>query len=121
MAQKFASAKYTIAECDRCGFRYKLRQLREIFIRAKKTNILVCPTCYEPDHPQNFIGIYPVDDPQAVRNPRPDNSFESSITSVGSRVFQWGFSPVGFNDNDGLTPNDLKATGQIGSVTVTTS
>ena len=89
MAQKFASAKYTIAECDRCGFRYKLRQLKEIFIRA--------------------------------RNPRPDNSFESSTTNVGSRVFQWGFSPVGFNDNDGLTPNDLKATGQIGSVTVTTS
>ena len=28
---------------------------------------------------------------------------------------------VGFNDNGGLTPNDLKATGQIGSVTVTTS
>ena len=121
MAQKFASAKNAIANCDRCGFQYKLKRLKEIFIRAHGTNILVCPTCWEPDQPQNFVGLYPVNDPQAIRNPRPDNSYEQTENSVGSRVIQWGWYPVGFNDNDGLTPNDLKATGAIGSVTVSTS
>ena len=121
MAAKFASAKYTIAECDRCGFQYKLKELKEIYIRAKKTNTLVCFTCWDPDQPQNFQGMYPVDDPQAIRNPRPDTSYNQTTKSVGSRVFQWAGNPVGFNDSDGLTPNDLKATGEVGTVTVTTS
>ena len=121
MASKFASAKYAIAECDRCGFQYKLKELKEIYIRTKKTNILVCFTCWEPDHPQNFQGMYPVDDPQAIRNPRPDTSYNQTTKSVGSRVFQWAWNPVGFNDNDGLTPNGLKATGEVVTVTVTTS
>ena len=118
MAAKFASAKYSIAECARCGFQYSLKRLKEIYERAHKTNILVCPTCWEPDHPQNFQGMYPVEDPQAVENPRPDNSYSATPGSVGSRVFQWGWRPVGFNDNEGLSPNNLKATGQVGVVTV---
>jgi hypothetical protein len=121
MAQKFASAKHAIADCDRCGFQYKLNRLKEIYIRARKTNILVCSTCWESDQPQNFVGLYPVNDPQAIRNPRPDNSYAQTANSVGSRVFQWGWGPVGFNDSGGVTPNDLKATGEVGSVTVTTS
>ena len=121
MASRFVSAKRAIAECDRCGFQYPLRRLKEIYERAHKTNILVCPTCWEPDHPQNFQGMYPVEDPQAVENPRPDNSYSATANSVGSRVFQWGWRPVGFNDSDGLTPNTLKATGQVGTVTVSVS
>jgi hypothetical protein len=41
----------------------------------------------------------------------------------GSRVFQWGWNPVGGAREDalGLTPNDLIANGQIGIVTVTTN
>ena len=35
---------------------------------------MVCPSCWEPDQPQNQLGMYPVDDPQALRNPRTDNS-----------------------------------------------
>jgi hypothetical protein len=42
------------------------------------TNTLVCSTCYDPDHPQNFQGLVPVHDPQAIRNPRPDPSLEAS-------------------------------------------
>ena len=121
MAQKFASAKNAIANCDRCGFQYKLKRLKEIFIRAHGTNILVCPTCWEPDQPQNFVALYTFNETQAIRNTRTDNYNEQKENSVGSRVIQWGWYPVGFNDSDGLTPNDLKATGAIGSVTVTTS
>jgi hypothetical protein len=73
--------------------------------------------------------MYPVDDPQGVREPRPDTSYLVSgigpdgSPEGGSRVFQWGWNPVGgasFYDT-GLTPNDLIAEGYVGTVTVTTS
>lgn len=125
MANKFAAGQRAIAECDRCGQRYKLKELRELIIRTKKTNILVCPTCWEPDHPQNMQGMYPVEDPQALRNPRPDNTYRQSgldvlgLPSMGSRQIQWGWNPVGMGYDDGVTPNDLLATGYLGTVTIT--
>lgn len=115
MGNKFASARHSIAECDRCGFRYKLKDLKIIVIRTKATNILVCPTCWEKDHPQNMQGMYPVDDPQAVRNPRPDTSYAES------RDIQWGWNPVGMVNYLDLTPNDLVAEGVVGTVVVTIS
>jgi hypothetical protein len=41
-AQKFASGKYTIADCDRCGFRYKRKDLKELVIRTHPTDLQVC-------------------------------------------------------------------------------
>ena len=72
MPNRFSSAKFSIAQCDRCGFRFKLTKLKSLTIKTKSVNILVCPECWEPDHPQLKLGMYPVNDPQAVRNPRPD-------------------------------------------------
>ena len=143
MPSKYASAKNSIAQCDRCGFRFKLKQLKTLVIKTKNVNILVCPECWEPDQPQLSLGLYPVNDPQAVRNPRPDSPgyFQSGLTGLqiqsgtgndvdqtgvpsgGSRVFQWGWYPVGgasFFDAP-LTPNDLVGTSALGSVTVTIS
>lgn len=127
MGNRFANGKWAIAECDRCGQRYKLRQLKPLVIKTKQINILVCPECWEPDQPQLQLGMYPVDDPQGLRNPRRDLSYtQSGITSdgsigEGSRVFQWGWNPVGGASLNaaGLTPNDLHATGSVGQVTVT--
>ena len=129
MGNRFASGKIAIAICDRCGFRYRLRELRELVIKTKKVNMLVCPECWEADHPQLQLGMFPVDDPQALQNPRPDSSYrQSGLTSTGtigegSRVVQWGWNPVGGSGGilDGLTPNSLIATGQVGTVTVITS
>lgn len=124
MASKFSSGKNSIAECDRCGFRYKLKQLKRLVVKTKNINILVCPTCWEPDQPQLSLGLYPVNDPQAVRNPRPDVSYYNwGYGDGGSRVIQWGWNPVGGarQDDAGLTPNDLVARGQVGSVTVVTT
>ena len=138
MPNQFSSGKYAIAQCDRCGFRFKLTTLRKEIIKTKKYDLKVCPECWDPDHPQLQLGMYPVDDPQAVREPRPDNSYLQSGTSglqinltgdgpdgfgsveMGSRVFQWGWNPVGGAKgfDDFLTPNDLIASGQIGTVTV---
>jgi len=129
MPNRFSSGKYAIAQCDRCNFRYKLKQLKRLIIKTKNINILVCPECWEPDQPQLQLGMYPVNDPQAVRNPRPDTSYQVSgldaegDPSGGSRIFQWGWNPVGgsrFFDTE-LTPNNLIAVVQLGTVTVITS
>lgn len=125
MGNKYASGKNSIAQCDRCGFRYKLKQLKQLVIKTKDVNILVCPECWEQDQPQLQLGMYPVDDPQAVMNPRPDLGYYVSGAGGdgGSRVFQWGWNPVGgARANDaGLTPNDLVAEGEVGTVTVVTT
>lgn len=138
MPSKFASGKYAISQCDRCNFRYKLKELRIQILKTKPYRIKVCKTCWDPDHPQLSLGLYPVNDPQAVREPRPDNSYIQSGTSglqinqtgvgpdgfgsveMGSRVFQWGWNPVGgarLFDSE-LTPNDLIGNTQLGTVTV---
>jgi len=134
MGNRFSSAKNSIAECDRCGFRYKLKELKKLTIKTKQVSIKVCKTCWEPDQPQLQLGMYPVQDPQAVREPRPDNSYvQAGYTGLqltlntdfgdpsgGSRVFQWGWAPIGGAraDDTGLTPNDLIGVGQVGSLTV---
>ena len=79
MPNRFSSGKFSIAQCDRCGFRFKLQKLKSLTIKTKSVNILVCPECWEADHPQLKLGMYPVNDPQAVRNPRSDvTSFPQS-------------------------------------------
>lgn len=121
MASRWASARNSIAECDRCGFRYKLTELKQLVIKTKNVNIKVCPTCWEPDQPQLQLGLYPVNDPQAVRDPRPDTSYYESGNNGagGSRVYQWGWNPVGYNTSFlPETPNDLIGVGSVGTVTV---
>jgi hypothetical protein len=78
MPNKFSSGKYAIAQCDRCGFRFKLSRLRTLVIKIKEVNIRVCPECWEADHPQLQLGMHPVNDPQAVRNPRTDTTYPQS-------------------------------------------
>ena len=121
MSNKFASGKNAISECDRCGQQFKLTALKEIIVRTRKTNVMVCPQCWEPDHPQNMQGMYPVQDPQGLRNPRPDKSLALTGGNYSSRDIQWGWNPVGgarFFDNV-LTPNSLVAAGITGTVMVT--
>jgi|TARA_R110002012_G_scaffold306608_1_gene511432 hypothetical protein len=113
MVSRFSSAKNALAICDICGFTYKLRKLRDIIRKGKNTNIKACPECWSPDHPQLKLGEFPVNDPQALRDPRPDSA-ELEV----SRNIQFGFDPVGLNNPFGLTPNNLVAVGFIGNVTV---
>ena len=129
MGNRYASDRKAIAICDRCGFQFRLRELRTLIIKTKQVNILVCKECWEPDQPQLQLGMFPVDDPQALRNPRRDNTYYQSGTLAngsigeGSRNIQWGWNPVGGarSYDDPLTPNTLVAAGQVGTVTVTTT
>jgi len=145
MGNKFASGKNAIAMCDRCGFQFKLKQLKGLVIKTKNVNILVCPSCWEPDQPQLQLGMYPVDDPQGLRNPRKDTSYllggltglqietvnppdpdgedAFGLPSGGSRIIQWGWAPVGGSraNDASLTPNNLFLTISLGTVTVATT
>jgi len=142
MGNRFASGKYSIAQCDRCDARYKLHELKREVVKTKNYELLVCPSCWDPDQPQLQLGMYPVDDPQGVRNPRPDRSYITSGTTglqiingsgtsldaqgyqaEGSRDIQWGWNPVGGSslDDVGLTPNYLALSVEIGTVTVSTT
>ena len=142
MPNRFASGKYAIAECDRCAGRYMLKELRTQTVKTKPYKVKVCRACWDPDHPQLQLGMYPVDDPQAVREPRPDVSYQVSgqnglqilttnstavngfgYPEAGSRIFQWGWNPVGGSRSfdDGLTPNNLVLVIELGTVSVTTT
>jgi hypothetical protein len=140
MPSKFSSGKFSIAQCDRCNFRFKLSQLKRLVIKTKNVNILVCKDCWEMDQPQLQLGMYPVNDPQAVRDPRPDlgyfqsglnglqltettsdNPNSTGVPLVGSRVIQWSWNPVGLNDPFNLEVNQLVAVSAVGTVTVTTT
>jgi hypothetical protein len=134
MGNRFASGKNSIAMCDRCGQQFKLKKLRTEIIKTKKYNLLVCDECFDPDQPQLLLGMFPVDDPQAVRNPRKDTTYVTAgvnglellpnssggFPTGGSRDIQWGWSPVGGAsafDNQ-LTPNYLAAATAVGTVTI---
>ncbi len=129
MGNRFAAGKHAISECDRCGQRFKLKLLKTEIIKTKKYDLLVCPECWDPDHPQLQLGMWPVDDPQALRNPRPDRSYVVSglladgESGGGSRIFQWGWNPVGGSQaNDaGLTPNNLVLAVELGTVSIVTT
>jgi len=140
MPNRFASGKNSIAECDRCGQRFMLKELRTQTVKTRPFKVKVCQECWDPDHPQLQLGMYPVNDPQAVREPRPDVSYQVSGNSglqilltnstapdgfgypeAGSRIFQWGWSPVGGASGFDtlLTPNNLVLAVELGTVTVT--
>jgi hypothetical protein len=126
MGNRFSSGKNSIAMCDRCGARFKLTELRKEVKKTKTYNLLVCGSCWDPDQPQLQLGMYPVDDPQAVRNPRNDTTYVTAgVNSVGSltggsRDVQWGWAPVGGASSFDavLTPNYLVGTTSVGTVSI---
>jgi hypothetical protein len=116
-----------------------LKELKTQTVKTKPFRIKVCPSCWDPDQPQLQLGMYPVNDPQAVREPRPDVSYQVSgqnglqilqtnstaqdgfgYPEQGSRVFQWGWNPVGGSRgfDAALTPNYLALAAQVGTVTI---
>jgi hypothetical protein len=57
MPSKYASGKHSIAECDRCGQRYMLKQLQIQILKTKPYQVKVCPSCWDPDQPQLSLGL----------------------------------------------------------------
>lgn len=99
----YARGKYAFGYCDKTGFRYPLADLVPEFSNGVKTGFLVGRDVVDPDQPQNFLGRIKINDPQSLRNPRPDTSLEESRGL-------FGFNPVW---------NDLQfMQSEVGAVTI---
>jgi hypothetical protein len=130
MSNRFANGAKAFGFCDVCGFRFDLKKLKNLVVKTKQTQIKACPQCWTPDQPQLQLGMYPVSDPIAIRDPRPDTNtwLSSGVTATGSfgegsRVIEWGWNPVGGarSFDVPLTPNALAPQGLVGTVTVVVS
>ena len=97
----FATGKYAIAICDRCGQQYKFHQLRQEWNGLK-----TCPDCFETKHPQ-LEPSYHSADAQALPWARPARQ-EPIIVFIGSS----GDSP--FTSN-GMQPSNESRELLIGS------
>jgi hypothetical protein len=75
---KFAAGKYAWGMCDVCGIRCKYQELKATTVQGRRTGLLSCPTCWDPDHPQNFLPLYVTADAQALRQARPDTGLNAS-------------------------------------------
>lgn len=95
MAQQFASGKWSIAFCDRCGRQVEYRGLRMQVVNMKATGLLVCDECLDPDHPQWQVGLWPIDDPQALRDPRPDPKTDRGLYGWNPILGQAALTSVG--------------------------
>jgi hypothetical protein len=81
----FVSGKYSQSICDRCGFRFKYRNIKN----EPGTGWRVCESCNDRNynliqHPQN--GPFPTDEDFNVRYPRPELP---SLVTVGVSVSVW--------------------------------
>ena len=79
----YATGKYALALCDRCGQQYDYLRLRKEWNGLK-----VCPQCYEQKHPQ-LEPSPPPSEPQALHEPRTARKEPLSVP-----VGQWVFPPL---------------------------
>lgn len=63
--------------CDRCGEKFKSSQ-----VKKEWTGLMVCDTCYEPRHPQDFIRTVPDRMDVPFVRPRPADIFIPSTREV---------------------------------------
>lgn len=82
MSAVYASEKRALGICDRCGFQFRLKDLKSDIVKGRQTGIRVCGECFDIDHPQLFLGEKPIYDPQALRDARPDNAELSSVRGL---------------------------------------
>jgi hypothetical protein len=110
----YARATKALGECDRCGFTYKLKELRYEIENSIRNGLRVCNECFDQDQPQLKIGEVNTSDPQALYDPRVDRGKSESTT-----YYSW--DPIGGGvDVFGSSTMGLKMTGSVGKLTVST-
>jgi len=106
------SIKEPFGFCDRCGFRYRLRELRQEVENYAVTGIRTCPVCWDPDQPQNHLGTLFSGENQAIRHPRPDIGQTESrwgnsvVWNFTDTVEDWRYVQASSGDPNTLTWND---------------
>ena len=107
----FASGKFALAICDRCGQQYKYLELQQEW-----NGLFTCPECFEPKHPQLDPPYHPAD-PVALQDPRPARQEPVTVYvgAPGDSLFE----------SDGMQPvtptKKLIITTKVGNVTVSIS
>ena len=101
----FASGKFSYGICDITGFRYKLKDMRKTW-----DGLLVGPDQRNPKHPQ-LMPKPSTQDPQAVKDPRPDTSDDNAKFLV--------YTNVG-DGKLGSVLDTFSITAGVGEVTITT-
>ena len=110
----FAAGKYAFGYCDRTGFRYAKKDLVPQIENQRPTGLLVGKDVLDEDQPQLQLGRLKTADPQALRDPRPDQGLAES-----RRLF--AFDPVGGGNSAlGSRTVGLDITAEVGKVTVST-
>lgn len=110
----FAAGKKAFGFCDRTGFRYPLKDLVRQIEDGRWNGLLVGRDVVDQDQPQLKLGDVDANDPQALRDPRPDKELVQSRglaawNPVGGGVTQLGSRTVG-----------LDIVAEVGVVTVET-
>tara|TARA_R100000664_G_scaffold32649_1_gene47901 strand:+ start:1268 stop:1606 length:339 start_codon:yes stop_codon:yes gene_type:complete len=110
----YASGKYAFGYCDLTGFRYPLKDLVPQIVNGRPTGLRVGKDVVSPDQPQLQLGRLRLDDPQALRDARPDQSLDES-----RKLF--AFDPVGGGNSAlGSRTVGLDMFGEVGTVKVVT-
>lgn len=98
----FAAGKYAYGFCDRTSKRYPLKDLIPQIENRRPNGLLVGKDMVDIDHEQLQLGRVKSDDPQSLKNPRPDktlvaerglfawNPVGGGVTSAGSRTLGLG-------------------------------
>ena len=118
----FATGKFAVGICDRCGQQYKLLQLKKEW-----NGLFTCPECWEPKHPQ--LEPRPTTaDGQGLRNARPQIFTVASGDGGFMTVDLTLPAPFAFSSNSGMIPDDgsainrkREAQANLGRVTINIS
>lgn len=102
----YARGSKAFGFCDKTGFRYPLNELVWEYNNGTRTGFRVGKDVVDPDQPQNFLGRLKINDPQSLRDPRPDTSQAESRA-----LFGWNpvWNPIQY------------MVGSVGTVTVNTT
>jgi hypothetical protein len=110
----YARASKALGECDRCGFTFKLNDLRYEVTDKIRNGLRVCSDCFDEDHPQLHIGDVDASDVQSLFDPRVDKGEKDSTK-------YFSFNPIGGGSSIfGSSTMGLKMTGDVGKLTVST-
>ena len=111
----YANGKHAFGFCDRTGFRYRKKDLVPQIENQRPNGLLVGKDVLDKDQPQLQLGKLNMQDPQAIRNPRPDVSLTESRSLAA-------WNPVGGGSElYGTETLGLDIKGEVGKVTVSTS
>ena len=110
----YAAGKKAFGFCDRTGFRYPLKDLVPQIENQRPNGLMVGRDVVDEDQPQLQLGRLKMDDPHALRDPRPDTAEAES-----RKLYAW--NPVGGGNSAlGSRTVGLDITAVVGKVTVST-